>query len=97
MDKRLPQVAAEMLARGGRMAEWGGRPVENVSQRNICRLMWWKDRGMLESGCPGLAISPRHGLQQVSLFPFVLVFICKIGIKLPLTSHRLVEGLKWDN
>lgn len=47
---------------------------------------------MLESGCPDSAISQACGLQQVFI-SFVLVFICKIGIKLPLTSHRLVEGL----
>lgn len=73
----------------GRAAQWW-----NVSQRNICRLMWWKDRGMLESGCPGLGYLPGMWSSASLFISFCLSFlICKIGIKLPLTSHRLVEGL----
>lgn len=73
----------------GRTAQWW-----NVWQRNICRLMWWKDHGMLESGCPGLGYLPAMW-SSASLFISLCLsfFICKTGIKLPLTSHRLVEGL----
>lgn len=49
---------------------------------------------MSASGCRGLGRLPAMCLQQVSSLPFVLVFSsAKIGIKLPLTSHGLVEGL----
>lgn len=49
---------------------------------------------MSASGCRRLGCLTAMCLQQVSSLPFVLVFSsAKIGIKLPLTSHELVEGL----
>lgn len=54
----------------GRAAQWW-----NVSQRNICRLMWWKDRGMLESGCPGLGYLPGMWSSASLFISFCLSFL----------------------
>lgn len=84
----------DVRRRGGQWTVREGSSVVECGAERLCRLMRWEENGLLEAGCHGLGQLPVTCSAASPLSSLCLsFFICKIGIKLPLTSHRLVEGL----